>query len=296
MEIIKVKVRLLCALIRNGSAFRMESGTIELEPRLKVNAELEPELEVELSLVEEEYFGEREERTHDDSESEDDGFSDETDSNPGTNTLLEMRELDEKEVQIVRQFSKDTCVCTKKQGVPCSGYFTESELGRIRMSMAELESDQLDLVILSQLNAHHYSGDLVGHRTKAEKSKRTDREKNYSFYYQGCSICLKTFLFIYNIGKKRFRNLVKHHQLNGISPRMHCNVKHRPWNAATFAEKEQAITFIKNFTEVHALRLPGRMPAFYDYNIMLLPTDVSKASVHRDYVKATSQQGMRCFG
>lgn len=77
---------------------------------------------------------------------------------------------------------------------------------------------------------------------------------------------------------------------------MHGNVKRRPWNAATFAEKEQAITFIKNFAEVHALPLPGWMPAFYDYNIMLLPTEVSKASVHRDYVKVTSQQGMRCFG
>ena len=55
----------------------------------------------------------------------------------------------------------------------------------------------------------------------------------------------------------------------------------RAWNALTLADKETAVAFIKNFAEVHAIPLPGRMPKFYDYNIMLLPTDVSKASVHK---------------
>ena len=83
---------------------------------------------------------------------------------------------------------------------------------------------------------------------------------------------------------------------------MHRNVKRRPWNAASFADKEKAVSFIKNFAEAHALPLPGRMPKFYDYSIMLLPSDVSKASVHRDYVEAikkveeTIQKPIRCFG
>ena len=57
---------------------------------------------------------------------------------------------------------------------------------------------------------------------------------------------------------------------------MHRNVKRRPWNAASFADKEKAVSFIKNFAEAHALPLPGRMPKFYDYSIMLLPSDVLK--------------------
>lgn len=44
------------------------------------------------------------------------------------------------------------------------------------------------------------------------------------------------------------------------------------------------------------------MPNFYDYNVMLLPTSVSKASVHRDYVAAskalqeTRVMSVRIFG
>lgn len=95
---------------------------------------------------------------------------------------------------------------------------------------------------------------------------------------------------------------MKHYQLNGVTPRRHGNLKRRPWNAADFCDKERAVAFIKNFAEVHAIPLPGRMPKFYDYNIMLLPTDASKASVYREYVTATkvleetSDQSVRCFG
>ena len=58
-------------------------------------------------------------------------------------------------------------------------------------------------------------------------------------------------------------------------------MKRRPWNTASFPDRERAVTFIKNYAEAHALPLPGRMPKFYDYSIMLLPSDVSMASVHR---------------
>ena len=43
------------------------------------------------------------------------------------------------------------------------------------------------------------------------------------------------------------------------------------------------------------------MPKFYDFNIMLLPTDSSKASVHREYVTASKElekrlkQPVRCY-
>ena len=63
----------------------------------------------------------------------------------------------------MRQFSETTCGCSKKQGYPCSSYFMQVELAGVRMSMTELEQDQLDLVILAQINAHHYAEEAVGH-------------------------------------------------------------------------------------------------------------------------------------
>ena len=115
-------------------------------------------------------------------------------------------------------------------------------------------------------------------------------------------ICLKTFLFLHYIGKKRFRNLVKHFQKNGIAPRIHGNTRRRPWTASSLHNKEQAVALIKNFAEIHGLPLPGRMPKFHDYNIVLLPTDASKASVYREYVTALKvleeslKHPVRCYG
>ena len=65
---------------------------------------------------------------------------------------------------------------------------------------------------------------------------------------------------------------------------MHGNRKRKPWNAAHFEDKERTVHFITNCAEVHALPLPGRMPRFKDYNIMLLPSETTKASVYREYV------------
>lgn len=264
-------------------------------------------LEAELSLLEEEYFGERneEEDNENDSESSDgsDRCVDENESETA-NVALEMRDLDKEEVEAIKQFKEASCQCTKKDGSPCSDYFSEDDLSKLRMGMAELETDQLDLVILSQLNAHHYSGELLGHRTEEELRQRTaKRVKDYtSFFYQNKSICMKTFLFIHYIGKKRFRNLLKHYKLNGIAPRRHGNIKRHPWHAADISDKERAVNFIKNVAEAHALPLPGRLPKFYDYNIMLLPTHFTKATVHRDYAEATkalvkeSDKPFGCFG
>lgn len=110
------------------------------------------------------------------------------------------------------------------------------------------------------------------------------------------------FYFLHSIGKKRFRNLLQHYKLNGVVPSMHGNRKRKPWNAAEITDKEYAVRFIMNYAEAHALPLPGRMPRFNDYNIMLLPSDTTKASIHRQYVTCThnleqiSGEVVRCFG
>ena len=96
-------------------------------------------------------------------------------------------------------------------------------------------------------------------------------------------------MFLHGIGKKRFCTLMKHYQLNGVTVQTHGNVRRLPWNASTVHDKQRAVTFIKNFAEANSLPLPGRMPKFHDYNIMLLPTNVSKASVHRAYVKSSEE-------
>ena len=109
---------------------------------------------------------------------------------------------------MVKGFSVATCKCLKKKGGPCNDYFSIEELADHRMQMAELESNTLDMIILGQINAHHFSEDIQGCRGNTSEAERV---KDYSvFYWHGHPICLSTFLFLHGIGKKLFRNLLKH--------------------------------------------------------------------------------------
>ena len=95
----------------------------------------------------------------------------------------ESRDLDTKEVEIVKKFKCTSCGCKKKDGLPCNDYFSEEDISQLRMAMAELEPDQLEVVILSQINAHHCSGELDGHRTKAQLEKQSSRINDYTIFF-----------------------------------------------------------------------------------------------------------------
>ena len=133
--------------------------------------EVEPRTELEADLAIE-YFSARQDDR--DSESDNDGESDRdqdecTDDGDSSAAnmdvaVTELRELDKEETKNVQQFNATACGCTKRNGSPCSDYFTVQDLSELRMQMSELESEQLDLVILSQIHAHHYTHELVGHR------------------------------------------------------------------------------------------------------------------------------------
>lgn len=128
-------------------------------------------LEAEFSLLEEDFFGNRSEESDtdmsdtsaSDSEGEDDG------ANSHAQPSVQPRDVDVEEVETVKKFIKNTCGCSKKNGAPCSGYFDQDMYEEARMSMVELEKDQLDLLILSLTNAHHFSGQLAGHRRENKK-------------------------------------------------------------------------------------------------------------------------------
>ena len=222
-------------------------------------------LEAEFSLLEE-FFGNRLEESDADLSDTSASDSESKEEDDAAGIQVEACKVDDEEVEAVKNFVANTCGCSKKNGKPCSDYFDQNEYEEARMTMAELNNDQLDLVILSQINAHHFSCQLDGHRTETEKSVRVKEYTN--FVYKTRHICLKTFMFLHGIGKKRFRTLMKHYQLNGVTVRTHGNVCRLPWNASTVHDKQRAVTFIKNFAEANSLPLPGRMPKFHDYNII----------------------------
>ena len=85
------------------------------------------DLEAELSLVEEEYFGERFEEKDIDSDLEscNDNLSSSVEYESETEVVqLEMHNLDAKEIETVREFKRTSCKCTKKMVFHVAIFFT----------------------------------------------------------------------------------------------------------------------------------------------------------------------------
>ena len=95
------------------------------------------------------------------------------------------------------------------------------------------------------------------------------------------------FLFLHKISRTRLYNLTKHLETNGVVPRSHGNKGKLPKHACTFEQITRVVDFIKHYADVHAVPLPGRLPKHQDYRVMKLPSDVSKATVYHDYVRAS---------
>ena len=128
-----------------------------------------------MAIVEQEYFlarhDNRDLELDNDGESEGECTDDGDSSAAYMDVMTELRELDKEETENVQQLNATTCGCSKRNGSPCSDYFTVQDLSELRMQMSELESEQLDLVVLSQIHAHHYTRELVGHRCKDERER-----------------------------------------------------------------------------------------------------------------------------
>ena len=105
--------------------------------------------------------------------------------------------------------------------------------------------------------------------------------------FKGQSICREMFLFLHRISRTRLYNLVKYICANGGVPHTHGNKGKIPKHAMKFDEITRVVDFIKCYIDIHAVPLPGRLPKHYDYRVMKLPSDVSKAIVYHDYVTAS---------
>lgn len=186
----------------------------------------------------------------------------------------------------VMDFLTKGCGCTKLSNGPCSLALSAEDVSNYRLALSELESSELDLAILAQLHAGMNTGEL---HTNTRGSARPAIRQRVTFQYafKGQPICREMFLFLHRISRTRLYNLVKHLSTNGVTPRTHGNKGKRPKHAMKYDEITRVVDFIKCYADTHAVPLPGRLPKHQDYRVMKLPSDVSKATVYRDYVTAS---------
>lgn len=152
-----------------------------------------------------------------------------------------------------------------------------------RSSCLELSKDELDLVVLGQIHSHYVP---VTSQSDCRKTSYSSR-----FFFHSKPICQKTFLFVHAISDKRYRNLVEHYRTSSLTvqTRSHGNFGSKSYKAASLSSVEHALQFIKNTASAMALPVPGRLPNFKDERFLLLPTDMTKAEVYRQYRKACEQ-------
>ena len=194
------------------------------------------------------------------------------------------RPTDHAEKELIANFLRCGCGCKKANGKHCSSQYSLEYLTSVRASCLELSSAELDMAIMGQLLAGMNTSPNV---SMLARHKNGEREKVYTaLYHQSKPVCLRMFQFIHTIGEKRMRNLMGNVRENGLTPRVHGNVKRRPKHALSLASTEYVMRFLHSYAEQHALLLPGRIPGYSRTDLQLLPSSVSKRAVWRVYHEA----------
>ena len=66
----------------------------------------------------------------------------------------------------------------------------------------------------------------------------------------------------------------------------------RSKTAVSYNDVERVVQFLLNYTDNHAIALPGRIPGFKQTDIKIFPSSETKASIWRKYEKASEEQGV----
>ena len=189
----------------------------------------------------------------------------------------------EEVVEKLKKFLRDGCGCTlgPKNG-PCSLQFTEETVLFNLNNCLELSSAELDLVILTSIQAF----------TRAE-SIGCKRSPRCSFYYQSKPICKEMFLCFYGVSYSRFRRLKDHYEKHGISLRQHGNTRRLPDNALPQSTIEDVHSFMSNYVEENAIVLPGRIPGFKSDEVKVLHSSETKMGAWHVYKSACQASNKR---
>lgn len=158
-----------------------------------------------------------------------------------------MRELDEKETDLVKDFVSRGCTCDfGPRRTPCSMLFPVEHYQSMRSTFTEMSHDELDLIVMGQIMAHCYqSATLQGHHSSSPEVRKTTYGQ---FYHLGHRVCQQTFLFLHNIGLKRFKNIKKSYLTNGPAVRVHGNMGKRPKHHLTYQQVKDIVQYILNYT------------------------------------------------
>lgn len=210
-----------------------------------------------------------------------------------SNIISELEESVEdiqESMNIDLMFGEKIEACCSKE---CNKIIPENFAIQTRQFFQELSKPEQDLVHLSHLEFHRQHLSLENIYNTESRKKYGQRVKNKSrvdtmYLFRGIHICRKMFCFLYDVGLKRYKNLIQHNDNVGFSERKHelsGKSSKRQSRVLSPESLTRIIQFIQKFAEKFAIPLPGRMPNYKDCKVMLLPSSETKSAVYRRFDK-----------
>ena len=179
---------------------------------------------------------------------------------------------------------------------PCSETLNHTLM--LEQKLCCLELDHYNDDSINYLNEHMIAKiDALccdSDQTQKGHSKNSDRQRvKCTFVFHGHRVCQTTFLFVHNVGKKRWKNLMKRWQNTGVELHSHGNRSKGNKSQLTPNDVTDIVKFVDNLASIHAMILPGRVPAFKDPDLKLLPSALPKSKVHRLFLESAKECNVR---
>lgn len=136
-------------------------------------------------------------------------------------------------------------------------------------------------MLIAKIDAMLIVGDRTRRKGQRQRTVLKPRHKNQV-------ICRQFYLYLHNCGKERYENLKKHYLVNGLSPRKLKSGGRIEKLSTTYESMKFIYMFLRNYSEEHAISLPGRIPGYKNFEITLLPSNMTRKTVHATYAAAVA--------
>ena len=137
-------------------------------------------------------------------------------------------------------------------------------------------------------------GQLLVFNSNVNKNNQQKNKKKFNYRFNSkIPLCKNTYLKLVGIKKEHMKNLKKHLFENGLTERIHGNVKKIPTLntrvTINYDVSTDVYAFLINYSNIHGLPSPGRHMKTDTIPIIYLPTENSYSSVYEDFSKACNE-------
>lgn len=115
---------------------------------------------------------------------------------------------------------------------------------RHRLNIAELTKPEHDMYLMGVTMA------CLSNRTETNRHKERVRQRAV-YVFQGKRVCLDAFIYLENVTHYHLKRIRRHVMVNGVTPRVHGNVRKKPHNALSLDLYKFAENFVKSELAQH---------------------------------------------